>query len=125
MGKRDQMALFLLAAVFFMLIFIIFIIEMKLSYHPINMFVFIIPFSAGALVGGHLYHDRLWLRLAVFYFIYGTVLSLIPFFDLQMKMHLMLAGLGVITLVTGLIRLRRFLKTYPRSGKERAHVTQG
>jgi hypothetical protein len=124
-GKLDLMLIFVLFAVLFFAIFSIFCIEMNLRNHPVRMIGFIVPLSAGGLLYGHLYHDRLWFRLAVFYLIYGAALFLIPFLDYGQKMLLMYAGFGIITLITGIVRLHRFLKSHPGTTKETAHAAQG
>lgn len=124
-GKQDLMLIFVLFAVLFFAIFSIVCIEMNLRNHPVRMVGFVIPLSAGALIYGYLYHDRLWFRLAVSYLVYGTVLFMIPVLDFDAKMLLVYAGLGIITFVTGIVRLNRFLKMHPRTAKETAHVTQG
>ncbi|UCC11560.1 MAG: hypothetical protein JSW02_09440 [candidate division WOR-3 bacterium] len=122
-GKLDLMLIFVLFAVLFFAIFSIFCIEMNLRDHPVRMIGFIFPLSAGALLYAHLYHDRLWFRLAAFYLIYGVALFLIPFLNYETKMFLMYAGFGIITLFTGIVRLHRFLKTHPGTIRESAHVT--
>ncbi len=122
-GKLDLMLIFVLFAVLFFALFSIFCIEMNLRDHPVRMIGFFFPLSAGALLYAHLYHDRLWSRLAAFYLIYGAALFLIPFLDYETKVFLMYAGFGIITLVTGIVRLHRFLKAHPGTTRESAHVT--
>ena len=124
-GKLDLMLIFVLFAVLFFAVFSIFCIEMNLRHHPARMIGFFFPLSAGALLYGHLYHDRLWLRLAVFYLLYGAALFLIPWLDYRTKGLLMYVGFGIITLIAGIARLYRFLKSHPGTTKETAHVTQG
>lgn len=122
-GKLDLMLIFVLFAVLLFAIFSIFCIEMNLRDHPVRMIGFIFPLSAGALLYAHLYHDRLWFKLTVFYLIYGIGLFLIPFLDYETKMLLVYAGFGIITLIAGIVRLHRFLKTHPGTIRESAHVT--
>jgi len=124
-GKMDLMLIFVLFAVLFFAVFSIVCIEMNLRNHPVRMIGYIFPLSAGALLYGHLYHDRLWFRLALFYLIYGIALFLIPVLDYETKMWLMYTGFGIITCITGIVRLHRFLKNHPRPAKETAHATQG
>ena len=119
------MLIFVLCAVLFFAVFSIFCIEMDLRDHPVRMIGFIFPLSAGALLYGHLYHDRLWFKLAVFFLVYGIALFLMPLLDHAAKMLLMYAGFGVVTFIAGIVRLHRFLKNNPRPVKETAYVTKG
>lgn len=121
-GKQDVMLIFVLAAVLFFVIFSIVCIEMNLRNHPVRLFGFVVPFSVGASVYGFLYHDRLWFKLAAFYLAYGIVLFMIPVLDFDATILLVYVGLGVITFVSGIIRLHRFLTTHSRIAEETAHV---
>ena len=119
------MLIFVLCAVLFFAVFSIFCIEMNLRDHPVRMIGFVFPLSAGALLYGHLYHDRLWFKLALFFLVYGITLFLVPILGYAAKMLLMYAGFGTVTVIAGIVRLHRFLKNNPHPVKETAHVTQG
>lgn len=121
-GKQDLMLIFVLVAVLFFTMFSIVCIEMNLRNHPVRLFGFIIPLSAGALAYGYLYHDKLWFRLAALYLVYGITLIMIPVLDFNAKMLLVYVGLGIITSVSGIVRLHRFLTTHPRIVKETGRV---
>ncbi|UCF71612.1 MAG: hypothetical protein JSW49_04900 [candidate division WOR-3 bacterium] len=124
LSKQDLMLVIVLIAVIVFVVFGVFCIEMNLRYHPVRIFSFLIPLSIGTLAYGLIYHDRAWAGLALVYLACGTFIFLIPIFsDFRAKMVLVTGCLGIITFITGVVRLRRFLTLFPPGVKEKADVT--